>query len=134
MIMIQRNLKIGRWEIEFYFAPDGYDTDTLLDRLFDLGAGAGVMRHVMDLTESGKYNTGFTFSNPYDHSALIAIGPTTGGDEFVDTFTHEIHHLAVAIAEGLGVDLEGETPAYIAGDAARELAEVVCKLGCGHCK
>lgn len=37
-------------------------------------------------------------------------------------------------AEGLGIDLESETPAYIAGDSARELADVVCNFGCRHCK
>ncbi len=42
--------------------------------------------------------------------------------------------LAVAIASELGIDLESETPAYLAGDSARALAEVVCVLGCDHCR
>lgn len=97
------------------------------------GAGAPVMRQAMGLMESGKVNTGFTFSNPYEHVALVAIGPTSNGEEFQDTLIHEIHHLAVAIASELGIDLESETPAYIAGDSARALAGVVCELGCSKC-
>jgi len=124
-------LKIGRWNVEFYFGE--YDVDALLDRLYDFGAGASVMRKAMELMESGKMNTGFTFSNPYDYVALIAIGPTSSGEEFIDTLVHEIHHLAVSIAENLGVDLESETPAYLAGDSARALASTICRMGCDHC-
>lgn len=129
--MVQRNLKIGRWNVEFYFGE--YDVDALLDRLYDFGAGASVMRKAMELMESGKMNTGFTFSNPYDYVALIAIGPTSSGEEFVDSLVHEVHHLAVAIASELGVDLESETPAYLAGDSARALASTICRMGCDRC-
>lgn len=132
--MIERSVYIGRWLVEFYFATEEYDTDVLLDRLFDFGAGASVMREALELMTEGGMNTGFTFSNPYDQVAVIAIGPTTGGDEFVNTLVHEIHHLAVAIASSLGIDLESESPAYLAGDSARELADVICELGCRHCR
>lgn len=66
--------------------------------------------------------------------AIVAIGPTTSGSEFVDTLVHELHHLAVAIAGSLGIDLTEETPAYLAGDSARELADIICKMGCDHCR
>ena len=131
--MKKRELYIGRWSVEFYFAEEDYDMDMLLDRLYDFGAPASVMRQAMDLMESDKDNTGFTFTNPYEHCALIAIGPSSDGSEFVNTLVHEVHHLAVAIASGLGVDLEGETPAYIAGDSALALAETICEMGCKHC-
>ena len=129
--MEERTIKIGRWVVEFYFGE--YDSDTLLDRLYDFGAGASIMRRAMDLMDSDMENTGFTFSNPYYKVALIAIGPTSSGEEFVNTLVHEVHHLAVAIASELGVDLESETPAYLAGDSARELAKVICRLGCSKC-
>lgn len=132
--MIERTINIGRWLVEFYFATDGYDMDVLLDRLYDFGAGVSIMRQAMDLMETGGPNTGFTFSNPYERVAIVAIGPTTSGDEFVNTMVHEIHHLAVAIASSLGIDLESESPAYLAGDSARELADVICELGCRHCR
>lgn len=130
--MIERRLNIGRWNVEFYFGE--YDMDALLDRLFDFGAPYQVLRQAYDLMESGQMNTGFTFSNPEERLAIVAVGPTTGGEEFQDTLVHEVHHLAVAIASGLGVDLESETPAYIAGDSIRDLASVVCELGCKRCR
>ena len=131
--MIQRVLKIGRWVVEFYFAEKEYDIDTLLDRLWDFGASEQLMRQALDLMSIGAPNTGFTFSNPNDFCAIVAIGPTTSGEEFINTLVHEVHHLAVSIATNLGIDLDGEGPAYISGDSAKELAELVCELGCPCC-
>lgn len=131
--MIERTLRIGSWLVEFYFSTDGYDMETLLDRLYDFGATPSVLHEAMDLMDSGRPNTGFTFPNPYEHIAIVAIGPTTSGKEFQNTLVHEIHHLAVAIASELGIDLESESPAYLAGDTMRDLAEIVCRLGCDRC-
>ena len=127
-------LKVGRWHVEFFFAQDGYDIDALQDRLYDFGASVAIMRQAWDLMENGGSNTGFTFTNPVERLAIVAIGPTTSGAEFLDTLIHEVHHLAVAIASELGIDLESESPAYISGDSARELADVICQLGCRHCR
>lgn len=132
--MIRRDLKIGRWAVEFYFSTDGYDVDMLLDRLFDFGASGKLMRGVMDLMERGDMNTGFTFTNEEERIALVAIGPTENGSEFINTLVHELYHVAAAISRGLGVELDGETPAYIIGDSALELMDVVCQMGCRSCR
>lgn len=131
--MTRRDLEIGRWHVEFYFAPDGYDIDYILDRMYNFGAGAKKMRRALMLMESGELNRGFTFANQLDKVAIVVIGPTSSGAEFQDTLAHEVHHLAVNIASALGVDLTGETPAYLSGDSIRDLADVVCELGCKHC-
>ena len=131
--MIHRELSIGKWAVEFYFAVDGYDTTTILDRMYTFGANASALKEALALMDEQKCNTGFTFANPEEHLVIIAIGPTTDSSEFINTLVHELHHLAVVIANSLGVDLEEETPAYIAGDAARDLAEVICSLGCHRC-
>ena len=131
--MIKRELKIGRWIVTFLFATGDYDVKEISEALYDAGASEMVLRQSEDLIWMCDYNCGFTFANPRKYRAVVVIGPATSGAEFQDTFVHEIHHLAVAIADELGIDLEGEGPAYIAGDAARDLAEVVCELGCTHC-
>lgn len=51
----------------------------------------------------------------------------------MNTLVHETYHLAAAIANNLGYDLNSEGPAYLAGDAARAFADVVCQLGCDRC-
>lgn len=132
--MIHRVLKIGRWVADFLFATSGYDIDGVLACLYECGASDYAIGQAEDLMMRCKYNCGFTFANPKPMRAVVVIGPTTSGDEFQDTFVHEVHHLAVAIADNLGLDLDGEGPAYLSGDTARDLAKVVCELGCGRCR
>ena len=132
--MLHRVLLIGKWVVDFVFATKSYDIDGALSCLYDAGAPRWVMTEAEELMSEGNKNTGFTYANPAKRRAVIVIGPTTSGAEFTDTLVHEIHHLAVAIASELGIDLESETPAYLAGDSARALAEVVCELGCEHCR
>jgi len=140
--MIHRVLKIGSWVVDFLFATGKYDIDGTLACLWDAGAPRWVMEEAENLMLTCEYDCGFTYSkrsdyrfiNPDKHRAVVMIGPTSSGAEFLDTLTHEIHHLAVAIADSIGVDLEGETPAYLAGDTMREFADVVCHLGCDKCR
>ena len=132
--MISRQLYIGRWQVYFIFATDGYDVNPILDIMYDLDAPDYTLVKAARKMQKSKPNEGFTFSNGEMKKALVVIGPTTSGKEFQDSLVHEIHHVAVAIAKSLGVDLEGETPAYLSGDSARELADVICELGCDRCR
>lgn len=138
--MIHRVLKIGPWVVDFLFCTRRYDIDGVLACLRDAGAPKWVRGQALDLMENCDYNCGFTYSvnepqrysyaNPGKHRAVVLIGPTSSGEEFLDTLVHEIHHLAVAIARSKDADLTGETPAYISGDTVREFADVICELGC----
>lgn len=131
--MIHRILTLGRWDIDFLFAKEGYDEAAVVYCLLDASAPDKIIDKAEELMGSCEYNCGFTYINSNIRRAVVLIGPTTSGQQFVNTFVHEIHHLAVAIASDLGVDLEGESPAYLAGDAAMDLAEAICELGCRHC-
>ena len=131
--MLRRELYIGQWHAYFIFAHDRYDDNAILDMLYDLDASDYILVKAGKKMREGRPNEGFTFANPRLKEALVVIGPTTSGAEFKDTLIHEIHHLAVAIADSLGYDLDSETPAYISGDSARELSDVICWLGCEKC-
>lgn len=131
--MIHRRLRIGHWRVEFIFAPDGYDKEEVLSRLSYLGASDPDIQRIEDVIDNHERNTGFTFVSPYEPTILVAVGPTSSGRQFINTISHEIHHLAVAIAAGLGIDLQGEGPAYLTGDTIQELVDVVCRFGCTHC-
>ena len=128
--MIHRVLGIGRWSIDFLFATKRYDIDGVLACLYDAYAPVDVMQEAEDLMLDCKYNCGFTYTNQLRRRAVVLIGPTTSGGEFIDSFVHETRHLADAVADSLGVPLDSELPAYVSGDAARALAEIVCELGC----
>ena len=132
--MILRELFIGKWRALFVFAPDGYDDNLILDILYDLDASDYIIVKAAEKMRENRPNEGFTFANQRLREALVVIGPTTSGAEFQDSLVHEVHHLAVAIAGSLGLDLDSETPAYVSGDSARELSDVVCWLGCERCR
>lgn len=131
--MTYRLLRIGSWRCHFFFAQYGYEEEDILDLLYDLDAPDDILVSISRKMRAGRKNEGFTYPNQMTHEAVIVIGPTTSGAEFQDTLVHELHHLAVAIASSIGIDLESETPAYISGDSARALADVICKMGCPHC-
>lgn len=132
--MIHRVLRIGRWVVDFLFCTKRYDIAGTLACLWDAGASDDIMDQAEDLMRSCNYNCGFTYSNPYRKRAVMLIGPTTSGDEFLNTISHEIRHLADGIANSLGIELDAEPPAYLTGDTTKALAEVICKLGCDSCR
>jgi len=127
-------MKIGRWVADFLFAVKGYDEEGVLSCLYDIDAPYDVMQRANRIMESGRYNRGFTYSNPELRRAVVVVGPTTSGKQFVNTTAHEMYHLAVAIADSLGLDLKGESPAYLTGDTMQELIRVICEFGCDHCR
>lgn len=129
--MIHRVLGIGRWTVDFLFAVRRYDVEGVLACLMDARAPETVLDQAEELMLSCDYNCGFTYSDRRRRRAVVLIGPATSGGEFLDTLVHEIRHLADSIAKSLDVSLDSERPAYISGDAARALAEVICELGCG---
>lgn len=129
--MLHRVLAIGRWTIDFLFATKRYDIDGVLACLYDAYAPDDIMEQAEDLMLSCEYDCGFTYTNQGTRRAVVLIGPTSSGEEFINTLVHEVRHLADAIAKSLGVPLDSERPAYISGDTAKALAEVICELGCG---
>lgn len=131
--MIHRVISLGRWTIDFLFAETKYDIEGVVSCLRHAEAPMYIINQAVDLMEEGFPNTGFTYTNAKYFRAIVCIGPSTSGGEFVDTLTHELYHLSVAIANGLGVSLEGETPAYIIGDAMRSFISLVCVMGCDKC-
>ena len=134
MTMISRVLNIGHWVVDFLFAVDRYDQEGVLACLYDVNAPLEVMRRAGEIMERGDLDCGFTFSNPDLKRAVCVVGPTSSGEEFINSFVHETRHVADAIARSIGYELDGEFPAYVSGDAAMALAEVVCELGCEHCR
>lgn len=132
--MIHRVLSIGRWVVDFLFAIEDYDEEGVLSCLYDIDAPEYVMLRAYRIMESGRFNRGFTFNNPDLKRSVVVVGPTTSGKQFQNSFTHELRHLADGIAKYIGVDLDSETPAYITGDTAMELADVVCRMGCDECR
>lgn len=120
--------------MDFIFAEDGYDEEAVLGFLYDIDAPIQVMQRANRIMESGYYNRGFTFTNPDLRRAVVVVGPTTSGRQFVNTLSHEIDHLSDAIAEYYGIKNQREGTSYITGDTTMALTEVICHLGCDKCR
>ncbi len=131
--MLHKVLYIGRWKVDFLFAREGYDIEEVLEYAYDCGASDKALRQARNLLVLDRKNCGFTFANLEITRAVVFIGPTSSGAEFVNTTAHEIYHLSVAIAESLGIDLDSESPAYLAGDSMQSLIDIICKMGCSKC-
>lgn len=132
--MIRRNLRIGRWLVYFFFVTERYDIDTIMSYLETFDCPPEDMARAENIMKQGKLNKAFTYTNPYLRRAIMVIGPTSSGAEFQDSLSHEIRHLADKIALSIGIRLDAEEPAYMTGDTVRELAAVVCELGCDRCR
>ena len=133
-MLIHRIIYIGRWRCDFFFAAGrDYDGASVMECLEDMEADEDMLRHCWGMIRDDRMNEGFTYSRIDQKRSCIFIGPASDGAEFLDTFTHELRHLADHIAKHLGIDLHGEEIAYITGDTSRDLAEVVCRLGCPAC-
>lgn len=131
--MYHRALRFRGWDFIFLINTYGYDIEGVLACLWDAYAPEEVMEQAEELMRTCDYNCGFTYSNDDRRKSVIMIGPTESEPEFVDTLIHEIHHVAVAVADSIGSALGGETPAYISGDIARALSDIICRFGCGKC-
>ena len=133
-MLIHRLIYIGHWRCDFFFANGwSFDPDSVIACLEDMEAPDDILFASWEKMKRGGPNGGFTYSNATMMRSCVFIGPTTNGGEFLDSFTHELRHLADDIATFIGIDLRGEEVAYITGDTTRDLAEVVCRLGCPTC-
>ncbi len=125
---------LGRWRADFLFAVDGYDEGLVLDILKDMQAPRSIIRQAQLKMEYVSPNEGFEWSNPKLMRSIYVVGPTTSGKEFQNSFVHELRHLVDDIGYYLGIPLRGEPLAYMSGDTAYDLAEILCKYGCEHCR
>ena len=132
--MVHRVLKIGRWVVDFLFAVDSYDEEGVLACLYEVGAPYDVLERAERIMNSGRYNRGFTYGNPLLRRAVVVVGPTTSGRQFANSFSHEIDHLSDIIAESLGLKGDREGTSYLVGDTTMALVEVLCSMGCDHCR
>lgn len=116
--------------MDFLFAEEDYDKEEVLTYLYYMDVSDYVLDEVNRLMGAGLPNTGFTYTNAASREALVVTGPVTSCKEFLNTLTHELRHLADAIAKSLNVKLDSEDAAYMTGDTAMALAETICELGC----
>jgi hypothetical protein len=131
--MISRKVHIPGWTILFLFSFDRHDMESIRDALLWAEAPDSIIDDVSENVYSGRLNEGFTFSEPSLRRTVFATSGTTSGPEMLNTIVHEIVHIAQHISEENGIDPLSERMAYLCGDIASSVSDIVCRLSCPHC-
>lgn len=132
--MTIRRTRIRRWDIVFYFSFNIYDKERILDALVWAKAPNSVISQVLENISAGRLNEGFCYSNAKLRRTVLGTGIASSGPEVLNSMVHEIIHICQHIAEEDGLDPFGEEFAYLGGDIAREVSDIVCVLSCPHCR
>ena len=125
--------RIADWTIRFYFSFDIYDRERIMQALVWADAPNSLISKVSANIENGRLNEGFCYSNPYLRRTVLGTGIAESGPEVLDSMVHEIIHICQHMAEEDGINPFGEGLAYLGGDIARSVSDIVCELSCPHC-
>lgn len=131
--MRYRKTKIYNWTIRFFFSFDKSDKAAIVNALFGAEAPNSIIRRIMENLNSGHLNEGFCYSNPPLRCTVLGVGIAESGPEVLDSMVHEIIHICQHISAEDGIDPYSEEFAYLGGDIAREVSDIVCELSCPKC-
>lgn len=132
--MITRKINIAQWECLLFVSVGTYWIEAITDAFVEIGASESVVKRIRRNMIRNDMDSGFTYSNPRLRRSVMVIGRTSNGSQFINSFTHELRHLVDDIALVDGLEMSGEGVAYLTGDIAMEVADIVCKMSCDHCR
>ncbi|MBQ7280556.1 MAG: hypothetical protein IJR13_07545 [Bacteroidales bacterium] len=121
------------WEVTIYYDSERKHADEILRTLEDVGCDDETYFRAEESLLRGDRNSGLTYTNDKKRESVIVLSKTTTREEFANTWFHELIHCAIHIAMATGLDLQGETMAYIGGDLAMAMHPVAARLMCPTC-
>lgn len=131
--MLYQEFKLPKydWVIYAFYDTTMDDVDSVMACLHRIGCNGHTAKQAYDNLTSGKLNTGLTYSN--NGKTCVVLGRATDRQNFAHTYTHEITHCAIHIAQACDVDLLGEGLAYIAGDLGAMMLPFASSFLCDCC-
>lgn len=133
MIVQKAYIEKYGWEVTVFYDSGREDAGRIISSLMDAHADVETISTAEDNLYSGEMDTGLTYSNFGIRQTVIVISKTTSQKEFANTWMHEVLHCAVHIATAVGLDMQGEHVAYIAGELAMEMQPVAAHMMCPKC-
>jgi hypothetical protein len=121
-----------RWRLFVFYDTTKQDADDVMDCLYDLGCNGKTAKRAYLNLHSDQLDTGLTFSNK--RKTCIVLGRASDKANFAHTFTHEITHCSIHIANEYGINPNSEALAYIAGDLGSVMLPYASKFLCDCCK
>ncbi|MDD6210545.1 MAG: hypothetical protein PUB21_08075 [Bacteroidales bacterium] len=134
--MVVRDLNIDRaeWRVRIFYAVTCYHTEEIVGELAGVDCPEEIVKRVRGNLERCEMDTGFTYSNKGMRRTVMVIGLHSSPDEFLNSLSHELRHLADDMAGVLGLSPGGEEVAYLTGDIFGALSEdirlFVCDCSC----
>lgn len=134
--MIRVDVHIPKWdyEVHCFFAVTEYWVDVIMEELHYLNIDAGKARRAYDNLSHDSLNNGLCFANPSLREAVLVVAKTSSPAEFINSLSHELHHLASYIGKQFGLDPTGEDIAYFTGEITMECYPYVKHLLCECCR
>ena len=121
------------WYVIVWYAVDCYHTERIIEDLVRIGCRGEDMRTAKENLLSCQYNNGITFTNNANRSSVIVIGLADSPEQYHNSITHERGHLAMHIAQILGLDPYGEKVRYVEGEIAQKMWQYEHILICPKC-
>ena len=136
--MIRQKIYIDRydWIVHCFFAAKPTDATEILAKLVLLGINKEEFYRASEHLHSSDANGGMTYSSRIRRESVVVFGHASSSKEALNTFTHELRHLADDICSSSDIPCSGEPVAYLTGDISMQLAanllHIVCE--CPLCK
>ena len=122
------------WRVYVYYVVDECDVDEILHKMRTIGASEGELIKASLTLSADVLNCGITYSNIDSRRSVVVIGQADSAEEFASTYDHEKGHLAMHIAEALGLSIYGEEFQYLTGEIGRQMFRVAKQFMCECCR
>ena len=122
------------WHVRVYYAVTTYWAGRILSDMERIGCGGIELAKAWRNLRSGDLNTGITYSNFQWGETVMVISLTSSPEEFLNSWEHEMKHLARHIEQAYGIDPFGEDAAYLEGEIAQRMFPVAKRFICEHCR
>lgn len=124
--------RYGGWKVVYYVAADRTDADEIMRALERVGCPAERLEKAERMLRGRSCDTGLTYSNKKRRFSCITISQTRNFSELINTFVHELDHVAKHITLAMSIDPFSERASYLIGELARDIfVELTSKLFCG---
>lgn len=120
------------WKVYAFYDTTFDDVDTIMECLYDIGCDSHLAKKAFLNLSSGELNTGLTFSKNYQ--TCIVLGRASDTANFAHTYTHEICHCAIHIANHYNISCQSEELAYIVGGLGAVMLPYASKFLCDCCR
>lgn len=103
------------WTVHYYQDSAPSDSIEIYEALKRIGCTGKALDEAERHLSSKKKNKGLTYSNIKEGKSVVAVSETTSDEEFINTMSHEVHHVVSHICEKYGLDMYSEEMSYLTG-------------------